>query len=197
MLKFRSFTFDSCQGEERDIVYFSFVATPEKDKLWSVLPKQMDEQDEEELDRSKKLQRMNVAFSRGKEKLVFVHSKPIEDFSAGKDALLHYKAELSKAKQAPTAAEVDPNSAAEQNVLRWIQQTQVYLTHSPEIKPQFEIGRYLETIDPGYKHLNIGSTFFFDLLSKVSSVTSSLSMMGLSITSITLPKLMLETGGIT
>ena len=66
-LKFRSFTFDSCQGEERDIIYYSFVATPEKDRLWAVLPKAMDAQDEEELDRNKKLQRMNVAFSRGKE----------------------------------------------------------------------------------------------------------------------------------
>ena len=152
VLKFRSFTFDSCQGEERDIVYFSFVATPDKDKLWSVLPKQMDEQDEEELDRSKKLQRMNVAFSRGKEKLVFVHSKPVEEFSAGKDALLHYKRELSQAKQAPAAADVDPNSEAERRVLEWIQQTQVYLKHKPEIEAQYEIGKYLETIDPNYRH---------------------------------------------
>ena len=67
-LKFRSFTFDSCQGEERDIIYYSFVANPEKDRLWAVLPKSMSAQDEEELDRNKKLQRMNVAFSRGKPK---------------------------------------------------------------------------------------------------------------------------------
>ena len=93
-LKFRSFTFDSCQGEERDIIYYSFVATAEKDRLSSVLPPSMDAQDEEELDRSKKLQRMNVAFSRGKEKLVFVHSKPVSEFTGGREALNHYLSQL-------------------------------------------------------------------------------------------------------
>ena len=151
-LKFRSFTFDSCQGEERDIIYFSFVATPDKDKLWSVLPKTMDAQDEEELDRNKKLQRMNVAFSRGKEKLIFVHSKPISEFSAGKDALNHYKAELARAKTAPTSADVDPNSEAEKRVLEWIKQSPVYVLHQPEIQPQFEIGKYLSMLDNKYRH---------------------------------------------
>ena len=152
ILKFRSFTFDSCQGEERDIIYYSFVATPDEDKLWSILPKELNEQDEEELDRKKKLQRMNVAFSRGKEKLIFVHSKPIADFSAGREALNHYKAQLANAKAAPTEDDVDQSSEAEKRVLEWIQQTQVYTRYQPEIQPQFEIGKYLSMLDDKYKH---------------------------------------------
>ena len=151
-LKFRSFTFDSCQGEERDIIFYSFVANPEKDRLSHVIPKHIEKQDEEELDRSKKLQRMNVAFSRGKEKLIFVHSKPLSDLSAGQDVLFHYRSEMQKAKTAPTSNEVDPNSEAEKRVLEWIQQSSAYQKHKPEIEPQFEIGKYLSALDKQYKH---------------------------------------------
>ena len=59
----------------------------------------MNEQDEEELDKSKKLQRMNVAFSRGKEKLVFIHSKDFKEFSAGREVLNHFHSELIKSKK--------------------------------------------------------------------------------------------------
>lgn len=149
-LKFRCFTFDSCQGEERDIIYYSFVATPNKDKLWSILPKTMERQEEDELNSSKKLQRMNVAFSRGKEKLIFVCSKPITEFSAGREALTHYKDEIRNAKAIPRDDAV--GSVAERRVLNWITQSTVYSKYKPEIQPQYEIGRYLATIDSTYKH---------------------------------------------
>ena len=151
-LKFRSFTFDSCQGEERDIIYYSFVATNEKDRLSHVLPKYLDAQDEEELDRNKKMQRVNVAFSRGKEKLVFVHSKDIGALSAGSDILFHYQREIENAKELPDESQLDPNSPAEKKVLDWLQQTSVYLEYRPEIKPQFEIGKYLKFLDADYRH---------------------------------------------
>lgn len=152
VLKFRSFTFDSCQGEERDIIYYSFVATNEKDRLSYVLPKSLIEQDEEELDRNRKMQRVNVAFSRGKEKLIFVHSKDIKQLTAGSDVLNHYLSELKKAKDIPTEDDLDPNSEAEKKVLEWIQQTPIYNEHKPEIKPQFEIGKYLKFLDEDYNH---------------------------------------------
>lgn len=151
-LKFRSFTFDSCQGEERDIIYYSFVATPEKDKLWSVLPKSMNEQDEEELDKSKKLQRMNVAFSRGKEKLVFIHSKDFREFSAGKEVLNHFYSELTKSKEAPSEDDVDQSSEAEKKVINWIKQSPVYQIYKPEIQTQYQIGKYIASFDKNYNH---------------------------------------------
>lgn len=151
-LNFRSFTFDTCQGEERDIIYYSFVATPDRDHLWGVLPKTMEAHSEEELDSKLKLQRMNVAFSRGKEKLVFVISKPISDFSAGREVLQHYANQIKNAKKTPSYDDVDVNSQAEKRVLDWIQQTQAYLSHQPEIQPQFAIGDYLASVDPNYKH---------------------------------------------
>ena len=151
-LKFRSFTFDSCQGEERDIIYFSFVATPEKDKLWTVLPKSLQKQDEEEIDRNKRMQRLNVAFSRGKEKLVFVHSKPVGELSAGKEVLQHYASVLAKAKTLPTEDMVDQNSPAEKKVLNWIKASPVFMEYQPEITPQFPIGEYLKSLDSTYNH---------------------------------------------
>lgn len=151
-LRFRCFTFDSCQGEERDIIYYSFVASPEKDRLWAVLPRLLEGQGEDELDRNKRMQRLNVAFSRGKEKLVFVHSKPIAEMSAGREVLNHFAAVLSNAKKIPTVAEVDPNSEAEKKVLEWIQKSPMYVEYQPEIIPQFEIGKYLKTLDENYHH---------------------------------------------
>jgi len=151
-LKFRCFTFDSCQGEERDYIFYSFVASPGKDKLWTVLPKHLEQQGEEELDRNKRMQRLNVAFSRGKEKLIFVHSKPISDFSAGREVLNHYVQQIANANAVPDISAVDPNSKAEGRVLEWIQKMPIYLEYQPEIKPQFPIGDYLKRLDSKYNH---------------------------------------------
>ena len=151
-LKFRCFTFDSCQGEERDYIFYSFVASPNIDKLWTVLPVQLNQHDEESLDRNLRMQRLNVAFSRGKEKLIFVHSKPISEFSAGREVLSHYAQVIAKAKAVPNASTVDPNSEAEKKVLKWIQQTPIYLEFQPEIIPQFDIGDYLKRLDSKYNH---------------------------------------------
>jgi very-short-patch-repair endonuclease len=151
-LRFRSFTFDSCQGEERDIIYYSFVASPEKDHLKHILPKSIDRKNEEELDKDKKLKRINVAFSRGKEKLIFVHSKPISDFSGGREILNHYKTEIANAHILPTHADVDQNSEAEKRVLDWLIQSPMYMEYKPEIVPQFELGKYLKSLDQKYSH---------------------------------------------
>ena len=55
--------FDSCQGEERDIIYYSFVGTAQKDRL-CIFPQSITEQDEEELDRDKKMQDSCRVFER-------------------------------------------------------------------------------------------------------------------------------------
>jgi len=151
-LHFRCFTFDSCQGEERDIVYYSMVASPGIDKLWTVLPKSIEAQDEEELDRNLRMQRVNVAFSRGKEKLIFVHSKPITELSAGRDVLIHFSQQIANAKNPPAATSVDSSSKAEEKVLVWIQQSPVCVEFQPEIIPQFELGKYLKSLDSSYSH---------------------------------------------
>ena len=64
-------TFDTCQGEERDIIFYSMVASEHSDKLWGVFIKDLSNVDIEE-DGQIKAQRLNVGFSRGKECLHFV-----------------------------------------------------------------------------------------------------------------------------
>lgn len=90
-LQLKIMTFDTCQGEERDIIYYSMVASPHSDKLWGVFIKDLSNVDIEE-DGQIKAQRLNVGFSRAKECAHFVLSKPLEDFngSAG-EALRHYQ----------------------------------------------------------------------------------------------------------
>ena len=154
-LKLAIFTFDSCQGEERDVIFYSMVASRQADGLNYIFPIDIRNQPEEEIEGKIRFQRLNVGFSRGKEKLVFITSKPINEFvgSIGQ-ALRHFMKKLDDAKNAPTSESVDQNSPMEKKLLNWILSTSVYAKYSNylEIIPQFELGKYLKSIDPGYQH---------------------------------------------
>ena len=154
-LKLAIFTFDSCQGEERDIIMYSMVANHQEDKLNHIFPLDVRGVSEDEIDGKIRFQRLNVGFSRGKEKLVFILSKPLKDFKGSiGQTLKHYKEIFDKAKDAPTEDDVDENSPMEKKLLNWIKQTGFYtrFINSMEIIPQFPIGQYLKSIDPGYQH---------------------------------------------
>ena len=107
VLDLKIMTFDTCQGEERDVIVYSMVATALSDKLAYVFPKSLE--DAEEVDHLLRLQRLNVGFSRAKERIHFFLSKPIDEFSGaiGK-ALQHFKGVLEKAKTAPGPDNTDP-----------------------------------------------------------------------------------------
>lgn len=147
-------TFDTCQGEERDIVYYSMVATKESDKLWGVFIKDLNNVDIEE-DGQIKAQRLNVGFSRGKECIHFVLSKDIEDFNGSiGEALRHYKLVLDEANKESSVSETDKRSKMEPEVLNWFYQTKFWSTNKKAITfiPGFEIGKYLKQLDPTYTH---------------------------------------------
>jgi superfamily I DNA and/or RNA helicase len=81
-LQLKIMTFDSCQGDEREIILYSLVATEQKDRLAYVFPSKLDRDESAEVDHSLRLQRLNVGLSRGQEKIIFVHSKPVEEYSS-------------------------------------------------------------------------------------------------------------------
>lgn len=56
------------------------VASPHSDKLWGVFIKDLNSVDIEE-DGQIKAQRLNVGFSRAKECVHFILSKPLQDFN--------------------------------------------------------------------------------------------------------------------
>src|SRR3989338_2033262 len=98
-LQLKIMTFDTCQGEESDIIYYSMVASPHSDKLWGVFIKDLNNVDIEE-DGKIKAQRLNVGFSRAKECVHFVLSKPLENFTGSiGDALRHYQYVLDEARK--------------------------------------------------------------------------------------------------
>ena len=152
-LKLKCMTFDSCQGEERDYVYYSMVATTSHDRLYGIFPKgSAREGDPEE---ALRLQRLNVGFSRVKEKMILVLSKSISDYSGAiGEALRHYDSVLRSAEAVPTAQDVDPKSPMEATLLEWLQQTAFYQENHDqlEIVPQFPIGEYLSQLDPSYSY---------------------------------------------
>lgn len=153
-LKLAIFTFDTCQGEERDIIYYSMVATREQDALNFIFPKSL-EVSEDEVDGNLKFQRLNVGFSRGKEKLVFVHSKPLDEYSnAIRRVLAHYQSVLENAKKLPNAEDTDAKSPMEAKLLEWLKATSFVNQHADnlEIIPQFELGSYLKALNPTYQH---------------------------------------------
>ena len=153
-LQLKIMTFDTCQGEERDVVYYSMVASPHSDKLWGVFIKDLSKVDIEE-DGQIKAQRLNVGFSRAKESIHFVLSKPIDDFSGSiGEALRHYKRALEEAKKERSVSDVDPKSKMEPEVMNWFYQTPFWRDNkdSLEFIPQFEIGKYLKQLDRTYSH---------------------------------------------
>lgn len=157
-MKLKIMTFDTCQGEERDIIYYSMVATAENDRLWGVFIKDLDSIDVEE-DGKIKAQRLNVGFSRAKERMHFVLSKPLDGYKGSiGDALRHYWNELEEARKEPLPDSVDPNSPMEKEVLNWVTQTSFWTQNKGlgrvSLVPQFNIGEYLRQLDPTrmYQH---------------------------------------------
>ena len=155
-LHLKIMTFDTCQGEERDLVFYSMVASAHSDKLWAVFIKDLSKVDVEE-DGQIKAQRLNVGFSRAKECMHFVLSKPLEEFTGSiGDALRHYQWVLDEAKKERSVTEVDVRSKMEPEVLNWFYQTKFWKENkdSIEFRPQFELGRYLKQLDRRYTHPN-------------------------------------------
>lgn len=155
-LKLKIMTFDTCQGEERDTIFYSMVANENSDRLWGVFIKDFNSVDNEE-DGKIKVQRLNVGFSRAKETVHFVLSKPLDKFSGSiGDALRHYFFILGEAKKEHDVSEVDQNSKMEPRVLKWFYDTEFWKNNNENIEffPQFEIGKYLKQLDRTYKHPN-------------------------------------------
>lgn len=151
-LRLKVMTFDSCQGEERKIVFYSMVATVEHDRLNYVFPVEIVEA-EESVEEKLKLQRLNVGFSRAEEMIWFVLSKPISAYRGSIAKVLnHYNNLLQKPDVGP--ARTDQASPMEARVLDWLQKTSFYQAHRDEIEilPQFPIGDYLRQLDPMYQH---------------------------------------------
>ena len=102
-MRLKIMTFDTCQGEERDIIYYSMVANETDDKLWGVFIKDLNSIDIEE-DSKIKAQRLNVGFSRARECMHFVLSKPLDQFTGSiGEALRHYHQVFEEAKQEKSA----------------------------------------------------------------------------------------------
>ncbi|HEY5536174.1 MAG TPA: AAA domain-containing protein [Ignavibacteria bacterium] len=136
------------QGEERDIVYYSFVEDNKIDNadLGTIYPVIDGSAD---TIRSLKMQRLNVGFSRAKDTMVFVHSMPIEEYHKSRlgDALKFYKNLSDNSIDNYISDENIFGSPAEKNLYSLITQTEFYKNNSDKIKiiAQFPIGQYIES----------------------------------------------------
>lgn len=151
-LSLKIMTFDSCQGEERTLIFYSMVASRESDNLNYIFPTSL-EQVDELVDTKLKIQRLNVGFSRAQECIWFVLSKNLDEYKGGiGQTLRHYNNILNK--KLDVQGLTDPNSPMEEKVLNWILATDFYQNNSESIEliPQFPIGDYLSQLDPYYKH---------------------------------------------
>jgi superfamily I DNA and/or RNA helicase/very-short-patch-repair endonuclease len=147
--KLKIMTFDTCQGEERDYIFYSMVATREKDRLNWIFPKYLNPNYN-----SIKQQRLNVGFSRAKETIHFVLSKNIEEYQYEiKKVLKHYKGQLDNSKEIIIGG-TDKNSPMEKEIQKYFYQTLFYKNNRDKIEliPQFSIGEYLKQIDKDYNH---------------------------------------------
>jgi len=152
-LRLKIMTFDTCQGEERDLIVYSMVATAGRDVLNYVFPVDLDGV-ADKVEDALKTQRLNVGFSRAKEAFLFVLSKPVDQFKGSiARVLMHYKA-LLEDRSRPDESSVDPASPMERKVLDWIYKTPFLQLNEErvEVVPQFPIGEYLKQLDPFYEH---------------------------------------------
>jgi hypothetical protein len=136
------------QGEERDIVYYSFVedskyGNAELRNIYPVIDGTADNI------RSLKMQRLNVGFSRAKDTMIFVHSMPVNEYGKTRlgDAIRYYDKVLNESKKNDFFVE-DPNifeSPAEKDLYSLLISTNFVKTHREYIKiiPQFKIGEYI------------------------------------------------------
>ncbi len=163
-LDLKIMTFDSCQGEERDIIFYSFVDhpvidSPDKDVSKAVLGMKFD-LEAQDVEENLRLQRLNVGMSRAKEKIVFVLSKPIEAYKGNTQRILnHYWNQVENANKTPEISELD--SPMEIKLLNWIKETKFYKENANkiEIQAQFKAGEYLKALDPTYSHPNYRTDF--------------------------------------
>ena len=136
------------QGEERDLVYYSFVEDKKYGNadLRSIYPVIDGTAD---TIRSLKMQRLNVGFSRAKDTMVFVHSMPLNDYSHTRlgDALKHYKKLLDENSKNDFFVEDIAvfGSLAEENLYNLLINTDFVKSNREHIKivPQFKIGEYI------------------------------------------------------
>ncbi|WP_119716987.1 AAA domain-containing protein [Cognatilysobacter tabacisoli] len=151
-LRLKVMTFDSCQGEERNIIFYSMVATPGNDALNYIFPVAIDNA-QEAVEEKLKVQRLNVGFSRAQEMVWFVHSMPLDQYRGTISQALAYYANVLARKQA-SAEQTDQSSPMEARVLEWLYSTPFYQSNEERIEviPQFPVGEYLRQLDPTYQH---------------------------------------------
>lgn len=134
------------QGEERDLIYYSFVEDKKLDNgslrdIYPIIGGAADSI------RKLKMQRLNVGFSRSKDIMVFVHSMPLTDYTDTRlgDALLHYDKILHAAQDHYIEDESIFGSLAEKELYQLIMQTKFFQTHRDNLRliAQFEIGKYI------------------------------------------------------
>ncbi len=156
-LKLKIMTFDTCQGEERDTIFYSMVATIDDDKLSYIFSTDFSAGNYDDGLDDLRRQRLNVGLSRSKECMHFVLSKPITEYNGAiRTALQHYQQQIVTAKKEKSVESVDKNSPMEKQVLNWFYQTDFWNKNkdSIEFDTQFEVGEYLKQLDPTYHHPN-------------------------------------------
>jgi very-short-patch-repair endonuclease len=129
----------------------------------------------DEVDHALRLQRLNVGFSRAKERIHFFHSMPLDRYrGAIAQAINHYINQREIAHKRPALGDTDPTSPMEAQVIHWLEQTRFVqmLGEFVEIDAQFELGAYLRQLDPSYRH----PAYRVDFLMKVQAQNRTISI---------------------
>lgn len=137
------------QGEERDIVYYSFVQDKKQGNavLSTIYPTPEGTAD---TINSLKMQRLNVGFSRAKDTMVFVHSMELDNYADSRlgDALKHYWAILEETRKKDhfIADETIFDSPKEKELYTLVTQSDFYRQNKERLRiiPQFDIGKYIQ-----------------------------------------------------
>lgn len=142
-------TFDTAHGEERNYVFYSFVTTRDQEKMYQ-LPATGDAKPH-----SITQQRLAVSFSRTKETVHFVTSKPIEEFDGElRNVLDSYRQTAKNGVAKPKVSTADILLAAESLVPQYFYATKFYkkYTDRARLVTHFSLGDLMQSLIPKYQH---------------------------------------------
>jgi len=148
--KLKVMTFDTCQGEVRDYIFYSMVASKQLDRQSYLFPAEVSDKHHGAAE-----QRLAVGMSRAGSVMHFVLSQPIDAFHGEvKNLLQFYQSKLTAGNAKTSGNTTDILLAGESLLPQYFYATKFYkkFTDRTRLITQFSLGDLLKPLAPRYRH---------------------------------------------
>ena len=150
-LKLKIMTFDGCQGEERDIIFYSLVENKKNNSKFRDIFRGPSEYEEKNLPKINKKnseheessisecdRKLNVGFSRAKECIHFILSKEYNEYTGRISDLLKHYHNILAVEDYKKDQKVDSKSPMERKIHDWFYETNFWKTRNKKNNIEFK-----------------------------------------------------------